>query len=85
MFLWDIFVFTNYIYYCDFFCLGTALRLCDRHRHGWVRYTDTTKNYGLVYVIAAIVYWYTMILFFYYDLFSNGQWCNGEMMGGEMV
>ena len=33
-FLWDLFVFTKYSYYCDFFCFGTALRLCDRHSHG---------------------------------------------------
>ena len=33
----------QYSYYRDFFCLGPASRLRDRHRHVWVRYIDTTK------------------------------------------
>ena len=43
MFVWENSVFTWYSYYCDFFCLGPAWRLCDCHIHGWVRYIDTTK------------------------------------------
>ena len=43
MFVWDCSFFTQYSYYCDFFCLRPALRLRDRHCHMWVRYIDTTK------------------------------------------
>ena len=65
MFVWDRSVFTQYSSYFDFFRLGPALRLCDRHRHVWVHYFNTTKitvwcmlsilmhmNYFSVYTIS---------------------------------
>ena len=42
-FVWDLLVFTQYSYFCDFFCLGPKLRLRYFHCHGWVRYILTTK------------------------------------------
>ena len=42
MFVWDLSVFNQYIYYCDLFCSGPSLLLRDRHPHRWVRYIDTT-------------------------------------------
>ena len=42
-FLWNIFVFTQYIYYCDLFSSGPASRPYDCHCHVWVRYFNTTK------------------------------------------
>ena len=41
--VWDRSVFTQYSYYRDFFCSGPASRLHYQHRHGWVRYIDTTE------------------------------------------
>ena len=42
-FVWYRSVFNQYSCYCDLFCLGTALRICHRHRHVLVWYFDTTK------------------------------------------
>ena len=42
-FVWYCLFFTQYSYYCDFFCSGPAPRLHDCHSHRWVRYIDTTK------------------------------------------
>ena len=49
--------FTQYSYYRDFFCLGSASRLRDWHRHVWVRYTNTTKI--TVWCISSILIYMT--------------------------
>ena len=55
-FLWYIFVFTQYSYYCDFFCSGPASCICERHRHGWVRYIDTKEITVLRFVWDCLVF-----------------------------
>ena len=45
--------FTQYSYYCDLFCWGESLCLCDRHRNVWVRNFYTTKN--LVWFMSSIL------------------------------
>ena len=50
-------VFNQYIYYHDLFCLGTAQRICNFHRHMWVRYFDTTKN--MVWCMSLILTYMT--------------------------
>ena len=52
-FVWDCSFFTQYSYYRDLFCLGTELRLRDRHSHAWVRYIDTTKT--TVWCVSSIL------------------------------
>ena len=43
-FVWYIYVFNKYSYYCDLFCLGPASRLCEHRCHVWVHYIDTAKD-----------------------------------------
>ena len=43
IFVWDRSIFTQYSYYCDFFCSGPASRLRDSHCHVWLRYIHTTN------------------------------------------
>ena len=52
----DILVLTQYSYYCEFFCLGPASHICDRHCRGWVRYIDTTKITVLRFVWDCSVF-----------------------------
>ena len=52
-FVWYQSVFTQYSYYCDLFWWGASLCICDRHRHVWVRYFDTTKT--LVWFMSSIL------------------------------
>ena len=45
------------------------MRLCERHRHGWVRYIDTTKITFLMFV------WYCLVFtpcIYYCDFFFSG-------------
>ena len=70
MFVWYIFVFTQYSYYRDFFCSGPASRLCGRHCHGWVRYIYTTK------IMVLMLMWYRLFFTtysYYRDLFFWGS------------
>ena len=70
-FLWYFLVFTQYIYYCDFFCFRPASYF---HELPFSRVSALYwyyNNHGLVYFIAAIVYWSTMIVSFYYVSFST--------------
>ena len=41
-FMWYWSVSNQYSYYCYFFCLGPAYRICHHHRHVWVRCFETT-------------------------------------------
>ena len=69
MFVWYLFVFTQYSYYREFFCLGPASRLHERDCHRWVRYTDTTKITVLMFV------WYCLVFIqysYYRDFFCSG-------------
>ena len=59
-FVWDSSVFTQYSYYRDLFCLGTASCLCDFHHHVWVRYIDTAK----------IMVWCMSLILIYMTYFS---------------
>ena len=54
--MWYCSVFTPYIYYCDFFCLGPASHLRDCHYHVWLRYIDTTKITVLRFVWDCSVF-----------------------------
>ena len=68
-FVWYIFVFTQYGYYSDFFCLGPASHLSERHCHRWVRYIDTTKITVLMFV------WYYLVFTpysYYCEFFCSG-------------
>ena len=85
-FVWDF--LNSYSYYRDFFCLGPASRLCERHCHGWVRYIDTTKI--TVWCMSSLLLsidlrWLCYFIMFDFKL-TNGammkwrmlKWCNGE-------
>ena len=68
-FVWYRSVFTQYSYYRDFFCLGTALRLHDCHPHGWVHYIDT----AIITVLRFV--WYCSVFnqySYYRDFFCSG-------------
>ena len=70
----DCSVSNQYSYYCDFFCLGTALRLCDCHRHVWVRYIYTTKI--TVWCMSSLllyidIQWFCYFIMFYFRLSQN--------------
>ena len=68
-FVWYIYAFTQYSYYRDFFCLGTASCLCERPRYGWVHYIDTTKITILRFMWDSSVF----IQYSYYpDFFCSG-------------
>ena len=60
--VWYIFVFTQYIYYRYFFCSWPLSRHHVRHRHGWVRYIDTTKITVLRFVWDCLVLLNTVII-----------------------
>ena len=88
MFVWYRSVFTQYSYYHDFFFLGPALRLRNCHRHGWLRYIDTTKItvWCMSLLLLSIdLRWFCYFIMFYFKL-TNGaifklwmvKWCNGE-------
>ena len=55
-FVWCLFVFTQYSYYFDLFCLGTASCICECHRHWWVCYIDTTIITVLRFVWDRLVF-----------------------------
>ena len=68
-FVWYLFVFTQYSYYRDFFCLGPASRLRECHRPGWVHYIDTTIMTVLMFL------WYRLVFTqygYYRDFFCSG-------------
>ena len=67
-FVWYRSVYTKYSYYRDLFYSGTALHLCDCHRHRWVCYIDTTKITvgGMSYLILSILYDYFVIYIIFY-------------------
>ena len=67
MFVWDRSVFNQYSYHRVLFCLGPELRLCDRHRHGWVCYINTTKI--AVWCMSSILI--HMTYFFVYTIFIS--------------
>ena len=67
--MWDIFVFTQYSYYRDFFFLEPAPRLRERHCHRWVRYIDTTKIVILRFVWDRSVFTQYS---YYHELFYLG-------------
>ena len=88
-FVWDCSVFTQYIYYHDFFCLGPSYRLRNCHCHVWVRYIDTTKI--TVWCMSSLLLsidllWLCYFIMFYFKL-TNGamvkwwmvKWCNDEI------
>ena len=88
-FVWDCLVFTQYSYYRDLFCSGTALRLRNCHHHVWVRYIDTTKItfWCMSLLLLSIdLRWFCYFIMFYFKL-TNGamvkwwmtKWCNGEI------
>ena len=65
----------NYLYKLTglgwyFFCLEPASRLCDRHRHRWVHYIDTTEITVLRFVCYRLVF---IQYSYYFDLFFSGQ------------
>ena len=87
--MWYFSVFTQYSYYCDFFCLGPASRLRNRHLHGWVRYIDTTiiTVWCMSLLLLSIdLRWFCYFIMFYFKL-TNGEmvkwwavkWFNGEI------
>ena len=81
-FVWDHSVFTQYSYYCDFFCSGPAPRLRDCHSHKWVRYIDTTKiiNWCISLLILSIdlqwLYYFIMSQFKLSQNFFSSQVSN---------
>ena len=88
-FLWYSLLLTQYSYYRDFFCLGTASRIRNRYRHVWVRFIDDTKITAacmslMLFSIDLRWYWYFNI--FYFKL-TNGaiekwwmvKWCNEKI------
>ena len=64
------FCFTEYIYYCNFFCSVPALRICERHRHGWVRYIDT-KQIKVLRFLWDHLFFFTQYSY-YRDFFCSG-------------
>ena len=72
MFVWYLFVFNQYSYYRDLFCLGLASCLRERHHHRRVCYIDTTKTTVLRVVWYWLFYIYTFIIVTY---FVRGQHC----------
>ena len=84
IFVWYSLVFTPYIYYCDFFCLGPALHICDCACHMWVRFIDNTKI--MVVCMSSLIFLYWYFIMFYFKL-DNGamdkwwmvKWCNDEI------
>ena len=81
-FVWYRLVFTEYNYYRDLFCSGTALRLRNRHRHVWVYYIDTTKiTVWCMSLLLLSIYlrWLCYFIMLYFKL------TNGEMVKWWMV
>ena len=88
-FMWYHTVFTQYIYYRDFFFSDSALRLCNCQCHGWVRYINTTKI--MVWCVSSLIFsidirWFWFLIMFYFKLSNNAMlewwilgWCNGEI------
>ena len=69
--------------------LGPSSRLCNSHRHMWVRYIDTTKNRVACMsslLLCNDIRQYCYFIMFYFKL-TNGatekwwmvKWCNGEI------
>ena len=83
------FSFTQYSYYCDLFCSGTALRFRDCHCHGWMRYIGNTESMGWcmsLLLLSIGLQWFCYFIMIYFKL-TNGamlKWwilkqCNGEI------
>ena len=87
--MWDCSVFTQYSYYCDFFCLVPTLCFLNRHCHWWVSYINTTKN--TVWCMSLLllyidIWWLCYFIILYVKLtnvamikWSMVKWCNGEI------
>ena len=54
--MWYLLVFTQYSYYCELFCLGTASRIREQRCHGWLCYIDTTKIRVWMFVWYHLVF-----------------------------
>ena len=83
-FLWDIFSFTQYSYYCDLYCSGTALRFRDCHCHGWMRYIGNTESMGwcmssLLLSIGLQLFCYFIMIYFKLTNGAMLKLCNGEI------
>ena len=88
-FVWDCLVFTQYIYYREFFCSWPPLRLHNRHCHMWVRYIDTTiiTVWCMSPLLFSIDLWLFCYLIKVYFKLTNGKvrkwwmvkWCIGEI------
>ena len=88
-FAWYHLVFTQYSYYRDFFCFGSAWPLCNRHLDVWGRNIEYSKftvacmSYLLLYIDLLR---YCYFIMFYFKL-TNGameklwmvKWCNCEI------
>ena len=82
--MWYCSVFTQYSYYSELFCSGTASRLCNCHYHGWVRYIDTTiiMVWCMPSLLLSIdIQWFCYFIMFYYKLNNVAmvKCCNGEI------
>ena len=69
-------VFTPYIYYHEFFCLGPASRIFNSYCHLWVRYIDYTKI--TVACMSSLLLSYDLHRYWYFIMF-NFKLTNGAM------
>ena len=85
-FVWYCLVFVQWSYYCDFVCFSPASRLCNIHRHVWVRYIHTTTITvaGMSLLLLSIeLRQICYLIMFYFKLtnvaiekFCMVKWCN---------